>query len=86
MGHGKRVFDQSLDLSQTDSQRDRVGVVGDVIDESFGGSLENPTLQALQNMPMPQRRHAIILLLGGSVETLNAMQAFQHSVQVVERV
>ncbi len=54
-----------------------------LIDESFGGSLANPTLQTLQQMPMAQRRHAIILLLGGSVESLNAMQAFQNSVHVV---
>ncbi|MBA4146525.1 MAG: hypothetical protein H0X66_00300 [Verrucomicrobia bacterium] len=54
-----------------------------LIDESFGGSLENPTLKALQEMPMMQRRHAIILLLGGSFETLNAMQAFQQSVHAV---
>lgn len=54
-----------------------------LIDESFGGSLANPTLQALQTMPMGQRRHAAILLLGGSFETLNAMQAFQQSVHAV---
>ena len=54
-----------------------------LIDESFGGSLENPTLQTLQEMPMAQRRHAVILLLGGSFETLNAMQAFQQSVHAV---
>jgi len=54
-----------------------------LIDESFGGSLENPTLRALQAMPMSQRRHSVILLLGGSFETLNAMQAFQQSVHVV---
>ena len=54
-----------------------------LIDESFGGSLANPTLQALQTMPMNQRRNAVILLLGGSFETLNAMQAFQQSVQAV---
>lgn len=54
-----------------------------LIDESFGGSLDNPTLRTLQQMPMMQRRHAVILLLGGSFETLNAMQAFQQSVHAV---
>ncbi len=54
-----------------------------IVDEAFGGSLENPTLQTIQLMPMIQRRHAIILLLGGSCETLNAMQAFQQSVHAV---
>src|SRR5436190_401087 len=46
-----------------------------IVDEAFGGSLENPALQAIQVMPMQQRRHAIFVLLGGSFETLNAMQA-----------
>jgi DNA-binding NtrC family response regulator len=54
-----------------------------LVDESFGGSLENPTLKTLQELPMIQRRHAVILLLGGSFETLNAMQAFQQSVHSV---
>lgn len=30
---------------------------------------ENLTLQALQNMPMSQRRHATIILLGSSFQT-----------------
>lgn len=54
-----------------------------IVDEAFGGSLENPALQSMQTMPMTQRRHAVILLLGGSFETLNAMQAFQQSVHAV---
>src|SRR5688572_26369278 len=44
---------------------------------------ENLTLQNLQVMPMNQRRHAAILLLGNSFQTLNAMQAFCHSVHAV---
>jgi DNA-binding NtrC family response regulator len=54
-----------------------------IVDEAFGGSLDNPTLQLLQSMSMTLRRHAAILLLGGSFETLNAMQAFQQSVHAV---
>jgi hypothetical protein len=34
-------------------------------------------------MPMNQRRHATVILLGDSYETLNLLQAFQHSVHAV---
>jgi hypothetical protein len=55
-----------------------------IIDEAFGGAPEaNITLATIQHMPMLQRRHAIVLLLGASFETLNAMQAFAQSVHSV---
>lgn len=59
-----------------------------LIEEQFGGtsSAENLTLQALQNLPMNQRRHAAIILIGHSYETLNALQAFQQSVHAVINV
>ncbi len=44
---------------------------------------ENLSLLHLQRMPMQQRRHAAVLLLGREFETLNAMQAFQASVHAV---
>ena len=44
---------------------------------------ENVTLQYIQQMPMPQRRQAVFLLLGNSFTTMNALQAFQHSVHAV---
>ena len=44
---------------------------------------ENATLQSIQQMPMAQRRHAVFLLLGSSLSTLSAMQAFQQSVHAV---
>ena len=44
---------------------------------------ENLTLQALQNMPMTQRRHATVILFGNSFQTFTPMQAFQHSVHAV---
>lgn len=44
---------------------------------------ENLTLQALQNMPMSQRRHATIILFGPSFQTFTPMQAFQQSVHSV---
>src|SRR3989454_12786750 len=34
-------------------------------------------------MPMAQRRHTVFILLGSSVSTLSAIQAFQHSVHAV---
>lgn len=56
-----------------------------VLEETFGGVLpeENTALKTLQQMPMNQRRHAVILLLGEEFETLNPMQAFRHSVHAV---
>ena len=56
-----------------------------VIEETFAGSdlLENPTLRMVQVLPMSQRRHATIFLVGPSMETLNTMQAFSHSVHCV---
>ena len=44
---------------------------------------ENLTLQSVQQMPMSQRRHAVFVLLGSSLSTLSAMQAFQQSVHAV---
>ena len=55
------------------------------LEELFDASVpaENLTLQNLQMMPMNQRRHTTILLLGDSFQTLNAMQAYTHSVHAV---
>ena len=56
-----------------------------LIEELFASSTpeENLTLQYIQQMPMPQRRHTIFILLGSSFDTLSAMQAFQQSVHAV---
>lgn len=56
-----------------------------IIEERFGANTieENLTLQALQNMPMNQRRHATIILLGESLQTFMPMEAFKHSVHAV---
>ncbi len=56
-----------------------------ILEEKFGGGegLDNTTLQLLQNMAMNQRRHATIILIGDSFETLNSLQAFQYSVHAV---
>jgi hypothetical protein len=56
-----------------------------IVEELFAANNvgENQTLQALQNMPMGQRRHTTVLLLGDSFQTFTPMQAFQQSVHAV---
>ena len=56
-----------------------------IVEELFAANNigENLTLQALQSMPMNQRRHATIILLGDSFQTFTPMQAFQQSVHAV---
>jgi CheY-like chemotaxis protein len=56
-----------------------------LLEEAFGGNdiSENLTLINLQLMPMAQRRHAVILLVGPSFQSLSSLQAFQQSVQAV---
>ena len=47
---------------------------------------ENLTLKWLQAMPVAQRRHATIILIGNSFKTFDPMQAFQQSVHAVINV
>lgn len=56
-----------------------------VVEELFAANNigENLTLQALQAMPMNQRRHSTIILFGESFQTFTPMQAFQQSVHAV---
>src|SRR5437660_8029372 len=56
-----------------------------ILEEMFAANHigENHTLQALQLMPMAQRRHATIILFGASFQTFTPMQAFQQSVHAV---
>jgi hypothetical protein len=56
-----------------------------ILEELFAANNigENLTLKALQTMPMNQRRHATIILLGNSFQTFTPMQAFQQSVHAV---
>src|SRR6059036_1313232 len=56
-----------------------------VVEELFAANNigENLTLQALQQMPMNQRRHATVILFGESFQTFTPMQAFQQSVHAV---
>jgi CheY-like chemotaxis protein len=56
-----------------------------VIEELFGASKieENEALKVLQIMPVNQRRHATIILLGDSFQTFMPMEAFKHGVHAV---
>src|SRR5947209_18422395 len=56
-----------------------------ILEELFAANNigENLTLQALQTMPMAQRRHATVILFGDSFQTFTPMQAFQQSVNAV---
>lgn len=64
---------------------DRVTYQIVIMEESFAGGnlLSNPTLRWVQNLPMNHRRDATVFLLGESLETLNALQAFSLSVHCV---
>jgi len=56
-----------------------------IIEECFAANAieENRTLRAMQRMPMSQRRHCTLILLGDSFQTFTPMQAFQQSVHAV---
>jgi hypothetical protein len=56
-----------------------------LVEELFGANTfeENLTLKAIQNMPIGQRRHATMLLIGESFQTFVPMEAFKHSVHAV---
>jgi len=56
-----------------------------IVEELFAANdlSENLTLQALQTMPMQQRRHTTVILFGNSFQTFTPMQAFQFSVHAV---
>ena len=56
-----------------------------IVEELFAANsvAENLTLRTLQTMPMSQRRHATIILIGNSFQTFTPLQAFQQSVHAV---
>jgi CheY-like chemotaxis protein len=56
-----------------------------VLEDVFGGGTieENESLLAIQRLPMPQRRHCVIILVGQDFATFNPMQAFQQGVHSV---
>jgi hypothetical protein len=59
-----------------------------VMEELFASERveENVSLQALQRMPVDERRHATIILLGEAFTTFDAMQAFHKSVHTVVNI
>jgi len=56
-----------------------------VIHENFAGSIlkTNAVMQYLASLPMALRRGSFVCLIGDSFNTLDAMQAFAQSVNVV---
>jgi len=82
MGYKVHVVDSHEAFAQRFNQINYQVVL---MEETFAGSdfLDNATLRYLQNLPMNQRRHAAIILIGSSYETLNTMQAFALSVHCV---
>lgn len=56
-----------------------------IVEELFGANTpeENLTLQALQSMPVNQRRHSTVVLIGDSFQTFTPMEAFRNSVHAV---
>ena len=56
-----------------------------ILEERFAANNleENLTLQALQKMPMNQRRHATTILIGESFQTFTPLQAVQQSIHAV---
>jgi CheY-like chemotaxis protein len=56
-----------------------------VMEERFGALTieENEALKTLQHMPVNQRRHCTIILLGDTFQTFTPMEAFKHSVHAV---
>ena len=56
-----------------------------IVEERFAANTlqENLTLQAIQRMPMQQRRHATIILIGESFQTFTPLQALHQSVHAV---
>src|SRR3984957_13201727 len=56
-----------------------------IVEELFAANnlAENLTLSARQAIPVNQRRHATVLLLGDSFQAFTPMEAFKHSVHAV---
>jgi len=59
-----------------------------IIQENFAGATlkSNTVLNYVSALPMAERRYSMMVLIGESFKTLDAMQAFTHSVQLVVNV
>jgi hypothetical protein len=56
-----------------------------LVQDDFGGAnlKSNSVLNYLSSLGMAQRRFSMVVLIGPNFKTLDAMQAFAHSVQLV---
>jgi len=56
-----------------------------LLQDDFAGTIlaTNPVLKYLAQLPMDQRRHSMVVLIGSGFKTLDAMEAFEQSVQLV---
>jgi len=56
-----------------------------LVQDDFGGTnlKSNSVLNYLSSLGMAQRRFSMVVLIGPNFKTLDAMQAFAHSVQLV---
>ena len=56
-----------------------------IVQENFSASSirSNAVMNYIASLPMAQRRNSFVCLLGPSFKTLDAMQAFAHSVHLV---
>lgn len=82
--HGYKVHNAGTHADfMTRFQQNRYEIV--ITEELFASDRaeENTTLAWLQRLPMSQRRHTAIILLGDNVQTFNVLQAFQLSVHAV---
>lgn len=82
--HGFKVHTAGTHADfMTRFQQNRYEIV--ITEELFASDSEeeNSTLSWLQRLPMNQRRHCSIILLGDKVQTFNVLQAFQLSVHAV---
>jgi hypothetical protein len=82
LGYKIHVAPNHADFSSRFSQvRYQVVLMEDLFDA--GKIDENQSLKSVQKMIMGQRRHCTFILVGNSLRTLDAMQAFQQSVHAV---
>ena len=56
-----------------------------IVAENFAGSIlqTNGVIQHLAHLPMDQRRNCYVVAVGDSFRTLDAMQAYAHSIHLV---
>jgi hypothetical protein len=77
--HSAETSDRAIELMAYTSY-DLIAVA-----ETFSGSSlkTNMVLRYLSMLPMAQRRHSYVFLVGNSLRTLDAMQAYTESVHLV---